>query len=248
MKQTNSVGIKTKQSLSIEWCEIPAGEYILSRIPESARGMERGPYGAWYTDSNDLEPAKRRKVVTEQFRISCLPVSCFQYFQFLLSNPIKNFKFWPTGYTPLSKVNPVVNINHVAAKEFCEWASKILGYEVRLPAYREWQIAENSKMPGLCKWIMIPHLKRRFQILNPNVTFSNNGSGMEWTSGGSAKTINWTEPSDSDYNEKYTREIRIYGWSSPNNTTLGWLKPEKKRNDMGFRVVTLAEQRVELIR
>ncbi len=239
-EESNYVDKNSSILLSFEWCKVMAGKYEVEGLPEWAREKEPGWSGGWKY-SNDASECEDQHIETTGFYISKYPVTNAQFRLFLLANPswrkieISNdqacsgyLKEWKGNDYPANTDNyPIVNVSFFAAKAFCEWASRILGYKIELPSLHDWDIARKIENGPFSFWIKYNKVTTvQFTPVN-NVPNGRPGfNGNEWSS-----TYRWTQKS-----------YYIYGWTwyahKYIKRLLGWRCGNETEDNLSFRVIT----------
>lgn len=132
-------------SLEPDWCDVPAGPFLLGSKPDDAGAYE------------DEQP--QRSVELPAFRIARHPVTNAQWQHFIDDHGYQKPKWWSeAGWALVQEAGltvprlwgdprfngsnqPVVGITWYEATAYCRWLSARLGYEVRLPSESEWEKA-----------------------------------------------------------------------------------------------------------
>ena len=113
-QSTSLVTIDTP--IHLELIRIPAGEFLMGDDKHS--------------------------VSLAEFYVSKYPVTNQQYEAFVQTNDCEFSQHWKWAHSPAGKENhPVVSISWDDAVAFCEWLSKEVGREFRLPTEAEWEKA-----------------------------------------------------------------------------------------------------------
>ena len=118
-KQSDEMVINLAPNVEMTFVRIPAGYFLMGN--------------------------KKKKHDLEEYWISKYPVTNAQYNVFVTAGQ-EAPAHWKNNQIPQDKINhPVVNISWHDAQDFCKWASKIAGEEIRLPTEEEWEKAARGK-------------------------------------------------------------------------------------------------------
>jgi formylglycine-generating enzyme required for sulfatase activity len=142
---TTTISEAGEQSPSVEWIDVPAGEFLMGSGPE--------------LDPDAKPPEQpRHSVYVDAFRISKYPVTVAQYVTFVEDGGYEKPQYWsevglrwktershpqigwndPRFHVPNQ---PIIGVTWFEAQAFCRWAGERLGFPVRLLSEAEWEKA-----------------------------------------------------------------------------------------------------------
>lgn len=107
-----------------EMVVVPEGSYLRGSLEEDDTA---------YTD----EKPQRRVTLNYRFALSRSPLTFGRYREFAIATG----RGIPDGGVSGSADQPVVNVTWHEASDYCEWLSKALGVQYRLPSEAEWEYA-----------------------------------------------------------------------------------------------------------
>jgi formylglycine-generating enzyme required for sulfatase activity len=248
-------------SLEPQWCEVPAGSFIL--------GSQPGDEGA----AANEQP--QRTVELPGFRVARYPVTNAQWQQFLEAGGYRERRWWSAigwhtreqvrwtqpGYWDDVRLNdanrPVVGVSWYEALAFCRWLSAELGYSVRLPSEAEWEKAARGDggliFPWGNSWDAARANTEESGIgattpvgcfpdgVSPYGVLDMSGNVFEWTA--TPWTRDYQESDGTGYEAEVSERfcIRGGGWSSPRSSARCAYRiehpPTARYNYLGFRVI-----------
>lgn len=128
------------QPLEIEWVEIPAGEFLM--------GSDKSK------DELALEnETPQHSVTLPKYHITKYPITNAQYLGFVNASGNIPPEHWKNGKIPRGFENhPVVHISWHDACAYCEWASSVAQFKIRLPTEAEWEKAARGRDGRIWPW------------------------------------------------------------------------------------------------
>lgn len=125
------VGTSTRitSGLTIEWCRVPSGYFWMGSEDAEA--------------SDDEKP--RHRLYLPDFYIARYPITNAQYQVFVQASGRRSPFFWENNRYPTGTGNyPVWGIFWSDCVAFCQWAARLSGLPIRLPAEAEWEKAAGA--------------------------------------------------------------------------------------------------------
>lgn len=155
------VGLQENGIPDIEWCVIPAGEFLMGIKPEHIRNIKKQP---WATGWNFTRETPHFSMTLPKYNISRYPITQKQFQAFVNADDgYVNNRWWTADGLlcrensvppPASSLDnsPQVEVRWYEAIAFCNWLSHKLGYKVRLPTEPEWEKAARGNDGRIFPW------------------------------------------------------------------------------------------------
>jgi formylglycine-generating enzyme required for sulfatase activity len=234
------VRTKTDAPIAFDWVTIPAGEFLMGSDKQKDS----------MADNNETP---QHRIYLPEYHIARLPVTNAQYLAFVTATGHKSPDRWANGRIPDGKENhPVVNVFWHDAQAFCKWAG------VRLPSEAEWEKAARGTDGLIWPW---GNESPNNKLCNFNSNVGDTtpvgkypdgaspygcldmaGNVWEWTSTVYKKypydARDGREDPDADGNRVLRGGSFGGGRRLVRCACRGWLGPDFRVLDLGFRVVS----------
>ena len=139
-KKRKELIIELAPDVTMVFVRVPAGAFLMGSDPSRDKQAE-----------SDEQP--QHKVILDEYLIGKYPVTNRQYQAFTQATGRKPPKHWENGKVPAGKEDhPAAYVNWQDASDFCEWAGKKSGRQVRLPSEAEWEKAARAVAGRIYPW------------------------------------------------------------------------------------------------
>ena len=139
-RERRELTIKLATGVTMEFVRVPAGAFLMGSDSNNDKQAE-----------TDEQP--QHKVTLAEYLIGKYPVTNRQYQAFTQATGRKPPKHWENGKVPAGKEDhPAAYVNWQDASDFCEWAGKKSGRQVRLPSEAEWEKAARAVAGRIYPW------------------------------------------------------------------------------------------------